>query len=170
MILKRLKYYIIIVCILFGMSIFVTPAVYADVIASLNQLDAPKHAKAEKKSDAKAEAEAEAEEGEDEEDEETESAEGNAAEVEEAEEEEEENSGVYEEEEIVVKGKDGKDEIIEVPEGLIIDETSESGDYNERRYLSVDSTAVMQEVMPVFDQQVYIDRLKRMPTAIEMPW
>ena len=127
MILKRLKYYIIIVCILFGMSIFVTPAVYADVIASLNMLNAPKHAKAEKKADKKAEAEeAEEEEGEDEEDEETESAEGNAAEVEEAEEEEEENSGVYEEEEIVVKGKDGKEEIIEVPEGLIIDETSES--------------------------------------------
>ena len=171
MILKRLKYYIIIVCILFGMSIFVTPAVYADVMTSLDLLDAPKNAKAEKKADKKAEAEeAEEEEGEDEEDEETESAEGNAAEVEEAEEEEEENSGVYEEEEIVVKGKDGKEEIIEVPEGLIIDETSESGDYNERRYLSVDSTAVMQEVIPVFDQQVYIDRLKRMPTAIEMPW
>lgn len=170
MILKRLKYYIIIVCILFGMSIFVTPAVYADVIASLNQLDAPKHAKAEKKSDAKAEAEAEAEEGEDEEEEEVESAEGNTADAEEEEAEEADNSGVYEEEEIVVKGKDGKEEIIEVPEGLVIDEATEGTDYNERRYLSVDSTAVMQEVMPVFDQQVYIDRLKRMPTAIEMPW
>ncbi|MBR2254087.1 MAG: hypothetical protein IJ895_06720 [Prevotella sp.] len=105
MILKRLKYYIIIVCILFGMSIFVTPAVYADVIASLNMLNAPKHAKAEKKAEAKAEAEATEEESEDEEGEETESAEGN---VSEAEEEEEENSGVYEEEEIVVKGRDNR--------------------------------------------------------------
>ena len=166
MILKRLKYYIVIVCILFGMSIFVTPAIYADAIASLNLLDAPKK---EKKSDANTEGE---EKVEVDEDEDAESAEGNAEveEAEDAEEDEEENSGVYEEEEIVVKGKDGKDEIIEVPEGLIIDETTEGADYKERRYLTVDSTAVMQDVIPVFDQQVYIDRLKRMPTAIEMPW
>ena len=76
MILKRLKYYIIMVCILFGMSVFVTPAVYADVIASLNMLDAPKHAKAEKKAEAKTEAAATEEESEDEE---TESAEGNVS-------------------------------------------------------------------------------------------
>lgn len=162
MILKRLKYYIIIVCILFGMSIFVTPAVYADVIASLNQLDAPKKTKADVK--------AEAEEVETEEEEEVESAEGNTADAEEEEAGEADNSSVYEEEEIVVKGKDGREEIIEVPEGLVIDESAEGTDYNENRYLSVDSTAVMQDVIPVFDQQVYIDRLKRMPTAIEMPW
>ena len=162
MILKRLKYYIIIVCILFGMSIFVTPAVYADVIASLNQLDAPKKTKADVK--------AEAEEVETEEEEEVESAEGNTDDAEEEEAGEADNSSVYEEEEIVVKGKDGREEIIEVPEGLVIDESAEGTDYNENRYLSVDSTAVMQDVIPVFDQQVYIDRLKRMPTAIEMPW
>lgn len=162
MILKRLKYYIIIVCILFGMSIFVTPAVYADVIASLNQLDAPKKTKADVK--------AEVEEVETEEEEEVESAEGNTADAEEEEAGEADNSSVYEEEEIVVKGKDGREEIIEVPEGLVIDESAEGTDYNENRYLSVDSTAVMQDVIPVFDQQVYIDRLKRMPTAIEMPW
>ena len=162
MILKRLKYYIIIVCILFGMSIFVTPAVYADVIASLNQLDAPKKTKADVK--------AEAEEVETEEEEDVESAEGNTDDAEEEEAGEADNSSVYEEEEIVVKGKDGREEIIEVPEGLVIDESAEGTDYNENRYLSVDSTAVMQDVIPVFDQQVYIDRLKRMPTAIEMPW
>lgn len=77
---------------------------------------------------------------------------------------------VYEQDEIVVTGKDGKEEIIEVPEGLVLDENPDSADYNRSHYLAEDSTAVMQQVIPVFDQQVYMDRLKRMPTAIEMPW
>ena len=77
---------------------------------------------------------------------------------------------VYEEDEIVVTGKDGKEEIIEVPEGLVIDEDAESSDFNRRNYLEEDSTALMPNVIPVFEQQVYVDRLKRMPTAIEMPW
>ena len=76
----------------------------------------------------------------------------------------------YEQDEIVVTGKDGNDEIIEVPEGLVIDEENDKEDYNQRRYLTEDTTAVMPNVIPMFDQQVYIDRLKRMPTAVEMPW
>lgn len=94
----------------------------------------------------------------------------NAADDEEGDEEGDEEQGVYEDEEIVVTGKDGNEEIIEVPEGLIIDESADNADYLERKYLTPDTTAVMQNVIPVYDQQVYIDRLKRMPTAIEMPW
>ena len=62
---------------------------------------------------------------------------------------------VYEEDEIVVTGKDGKEEIIEVPEGLVIDEDAESSDFNRRNYLEEDSTALMPNVIPVFEQQVY---------------
>ena len=82
----------------------------------------------------------------------------------------EEEPEAYEQDEIIVTGKDGKEEIIEVPEGLVIDEETDTADYNQRRYLTEDTTAVMPNVMPMFDQQVYIDRLKRMPTAMEMPW
>lgn len=94
----------------------------------------------------------------------------NASEEEEGDEEGDEEQGVYEDEEIVVTGRDGNEEIIEVPEGLIIDESADNADYLERKYLTPDTTATMQNVIPVYDQQVYIDRLKRMPTAIEMPW
>lgn len=89
---------------------------------------------------------------------------------EEGEEASDEETDAYEEDEIVVTGKDGKEEIIEVPEGLVIDEEADSSDYNRRKYLAEDSTAVMPNVIPMFEQQVYVDRLKRMPTAIEMPW
>ena len=73
-------------------------------------------------------------------------------------------------EEIVVNSKDGKEEIFEVPEGMIIDLKKTLSEYNSRQYLTPDSTCTMRDVNPVFGQEVYLDRLKRMPTAMEMPW
>ncbi len=73
-------------------------------------------------------------------------------------------------EEIVVNAKDGKEEIFEVPEGMIIDIEKMMSDYNTKQYLTPDTTCTMRDVNPVFEQKIYLDRLKRLPTAMEMPW
>ncbi len=73
-------------------------------------------------------------------------------------------------EEIVVNSASGKEEIFEVPEGMIIDLKKTLSDYNSQQYLTPDPTCTMSDVNPVFEQEVYVDRLKRMPTAMEMPW
>lgn len=88
----------------------------------------------------------------------------------EEEEEEDEDFDNADDEEIVVDSKSGKEEIFEVPEGMIIDMEKVMSDYNIKQYLTVDSSCTMKDVNPVFSQEVYIDRLKRMPTAMEMPW
>lgn len=98
-----------------------------------------------------------------------------------AEEEEEEDENDEEEEddddfdnaddeEIIVNSQTGKEEIFEVPEGMIIDMEKVMADYNIKQYLAVDSSCTMKDINPVFSQEVYLDRLKRMPTAMEMPW
>ncbi len=76
----------------------------------------------------------------------------------------------YIDEEIVVTNKNGGEDVIEVPEGMIGDYEEDSVDYNAKTYLHRDSTCMLEDVNPVFEQDVYIDRLKRMPTAMEMPW
>lgn len=73
-------------------------------------------------------------------------------------------------EEIIINSKDGKEEIFEVPEGMIIDVEKMMSDFNNKLYLTVDTACDMRDINPVFEQEVYIDRLKRMPTAMEMPW
>lgn len=73
-------------------------------------------------------------------------------------------------EEIVVNSKDGKEEIFEVPEGMIIDMEKIMSDYKVQQYLKMDSTCTMSDVNPIYTQEEYLDRLKRMPTAMEMPW
>lgn len=94
----------------------------------------------------------------------------------EEEDEEEEDDGeddVFDDaddEEIVVNSKDGKEEIFEVPEGMIIDMEKIMSDYKVQQYLKMDSTCTMSDVNPVYTQEEYLERLKRMPTAMEMPW
>ncbi len=73
-------------------------------------------------------------------------------------------------EEIIINTQDGKAEIIEVPEGMIIDLEKVLKEYNTEQYLTIDTTCKMADVNPVYDQAVYLDRLKRLPTAMEMPW
>lgn len=42
--------------------------------------------------------------------------------------------------------------------------------YNAQTYMMADTTCKYRDVNPVFEKEVYIDRLKRMPTIIEMPY
>jgi membrane-bound lytic murein transglycosylase D len=73
-------------------------------------------------------------------------------------------------EEIVVTDPYGKQEIIEVPEGMTEDLDSLLNKYNAKAYLMPDTTCTTSNVNPFFSEEVYKDRLKRLPTAMEMPW
>lgn len=76
----------------------------------------------------------------------------------------------YDDEEIVIEDANGDEEIIEVPEAMMMELDSLLNDFNAQKYLTVDPDCNMRDVNPVFDREVYMDRLKRMPTAMEMPW
>jgi len=77
---------------------------------------------------------------------------------------------VADDDEIVIKDNDGNDEVIEFPEAMTYDLDSLMSLYMSKTYLEEDNDCRMKDVNPVFDKEVYIDRLKRMPTAIEMPY
>lgn len=72
--------------------------------------------------------------------------------------------------EIVIEKKDGKEEIIEVPEGMMINIDSLLNDYKAKSYLTPDEGCNFSDVNPAYEQEIYVDRLRRLPTAIEMPW
>lgn len=76
----------------------------------------------------------------------------------------------YDDEEIVIDKDNGDEEIIEVPEGMLLELDSLVQQYNARTYLMADTSCHMRDVNPVYDIEVYKDRLKRLPTAMEMPW
>ena len=76
----------------------------------------------------------------------------------------------YDDEEIVIGKANGDEEIIEVPEGMLLELDSLVQQYNAKTYLMADTSCQMRDVNPVYDVEVYKDRLKRLPTAMEMPW
>ncbi len=71
---------------------------------------------------------------------------------------------------ITVTDKDGKAEEIEVPVGLEDNLDSLLHLYNAQTYMMPDTSCNYRDVNPVFDKEIYIDRLKRLPTLIEMPY
>ena len=71
---------------------------------------------------------------------------------------------------ITVTDKDGKAEEIEIPIGLEDNLDSLLHLYNTQTYLMADTSCNYRDVNPVFEKEVYIDRLKRLPTLIEMPY
>ncbi len=75
-----------------------------------------------------------------------------------------------EEDVITVTDKNGKAEEIEVPIGLEDNLDSLLHLYNAKTYMMTDTSCNYRDVNPVFDKEVYIDRLKRLPTIIEMPY
>lgn len=149
------KYYILVIALLFGMS-----PLLQNIYANMNSLTTVSSALDDEEDDGEDDEE-EGDEDEEEDDDE-----------EEEEEEEEENNDKYnnEEEEIVITDKDGHEDIIEVPGGMTSNLDEMIQEYNAQQYLQVDSTCRMSNENPEYAQEVYVDRLKRMPTAIEMPW
>lgn len=84
-----------------------------------------------------------------------------------AETEDETEIEIDEEDELVVKDQSGKDEIIDFPEAMTYDLDSLLNEYMSKTYLSVEDCNMKNE-NPSYPQEVYIERLSRMPTVMEM--
>lgn len=72
--------------------------------------------------------------------------------------------------EITVTNKNGKQEIIDIPEAMTDEVDSLLHLYHTQRYLKPSTDCNFPNVNPVFDKEVYKARLKRMPTVIEMSY
>lgn len=58
----------------------------------------------------------------------------------------------------------------EIPESMNQEMEDLLRDYNAQHYLFVDSDCVQMPTGPIFTKEETIERLRRMPTVIEMPW
>lgn len=72
--------------------------------------------------------------------------------------------------EIIVSDAQGNEEEIEFPESMNDDLDSLLNLYHAKTYLRDDDDCQEKDVNPVFGKDVYIDRLRRMPTVMEMPY
>ena len=64
----------------------------------------------------------------------------------------------------------GKDEEIGIPEAMTLDIDTLLRQWNASQYLEADTNCNMQDVNPVFSDCIYVDRLSRIPTIMEMPY
>ena len=83
---------------------------------------------------------------------------------------EDDDDNEYDDEEIIIDKGNGKEEIIEVPEAMLLELDSLLNDYKAKVYLVPDTNCHMSDINPVYETDVYKDRLRRLPTAMEMPW
>ena len=74
------------------------------------------------------------------------------------------------EDEITVTDNNGQEEVIEFPEAMTFELDSLLNLYMSKNYLDEDNDCRMKDINPVFEKEVYIDRLKRIPSIIEMPY
>lgn len=63
----------------------------------------------------------------------------------------------------------GENEIIEIPENMMTEMDSLLSEWYSRTYLDQDEECNMKNENPFFETEVFINRLHRMPTVIEMP-
>ena len=71
--------------------------------------------------------------------------------------------------EITVTTKEGEADIIEVPEGMLLEIDSLLNQYNSKTYLQ-DNDCHYSDVNPEFSVETYIERLQRIPSVMEMPY
>lgn len=64
----------------------------------------------------------------------------------------------------------GEDESIELPEGMTYEIDSLLMEWHSKNYLSFDENCESSNENPTFSDEEYIDRLKRLPNVIEMPY
>ena len=72
--------------------------------------------------------------------------------------------------EITVTTANGKSEVIDLPEGMTYELDSLLRQYNAEKYLRNATDCNMPNVNPTFPKEVYIERLSRIPSVIEMPY
>ena len=74
------------------------------------------------------------------------------------------------EDEITVTDNNGQEEVIEFPEAMTFELDSLLNLYMSKNYLDEDNDCHMKDVNPVFEKEVFLERLKRIPSIIEMPY
>ena len=74
------------------------------------------------------------------------------------------------EDEVTIIDNQGNEEDIDFPEAMNEDVDSLLSLYHAKTYLSIDENCRMQDINPVFSQEVYIERLRSLPTVMEMPY
>ena len=74
------------------------------------------------------------------------------------------------EDEINVTDDNGQEEVIEFPEAMTFELDSLLNLYMSKNYLDENNDCRMKDVNPVFEKEVFIERLKRIPSIIEMPY
>ena len=74
------------------------------------------------------------------------------------------------EDEITVTDNNGQEEVIEFPEAMTFELDSLLNLYMSKNYLDENNDCRMKDVNPVFEKEVFIERLKRIPSIIEMPY
>ncbi len=79
-------------------------------------------------------------------------------------------SAQIENDEITVLEDDGTQEVIDVPEGLTHEVDSLLSLYYSQMYLTPDGDCNYRDENPEFSDATYIDRLRRMPNIMEMPY
>lgn len=80
------------------------------------------------------------------------------------------NEVTDDEDEVTVTDDKGKEEVIEFPEAMTYDLDSLMNLYMSKTYLKPSTDCNMKDINPVFEKEVYVERLKRLPTIIEMPY
>lgn len=78
--------------------------------------------------------------------------------------------GSNDDNEISVTDSKGNQEVIEFPEAMGYELDSLMNLYMAKTYFDEDEDCQMKDINPVFEKEVYIDRLSRIPSIIEMPY
>ena len=79
-------------------------------------------------------------------------------------------SAQNDETEIIVTDNNGNEEEIDLPEAMTYELDSLLNLYNAKTYLRPADDCNMSDVNPVYDKEIYKERLNRLPTVIEMPY
>ena len=72
--------------------------------------------------------------------------------------------------EITVTNQKGEKEIIDLPEALSYEYDSLLSVYNAKTYIRPNANCDMPDVNPIYEKEVYKERLSRIPAVIEMPY
>ena len=64
----------------------------------------------------------------------------------------------------------GKEEVIELPQGMITEVDSLLHLYNTKTYMKPATDCNVPNVNPIYTKEEYMERLKRIPSVIEMPY
>ena len=86
------------------------------------------------------------------------------------EEEDEEEEEVLPEDEVTVTDQDGNEEVIDFPEAMTFDLDSLMSLYMSKTYLSIDGDCQTASESSVYTKEDLMERLKRLPTVMEMPY